>query len=204
MKLPLQTQYLIGQSLELIRNDPEHKLGPLQRIPIYESFYTEENNYGNTAFLRLQLITAYHVLPIWKEAQAENPLTEDLLKMAKQVLLQEVDKEAFKDKFQEIWVDLDWAEAESTYPHAVFAVVAAVFETLRIMLEGFDSWKEWELSENDIEDDLAVWGNDSATWASNACAGWIMDTDAAHSQKRLEFWEWWLAEAIPQAWEFLK
>jgi hypothetical protein len=202
MKLPLQTQYLIEQALELVRHDPQHKLGPLQRIPIYESFNSEENGYGDTAFLRLQLITAYHILPIWKEAQADNPLAEDLLKMAKQILQKEVDKEIFTDRLQEIWVDLEIAEINSTYSEKAFAAVSAAFETLHIILKGFDNWKEWKFCDDDTDDDLGMWGNDSASWASNAWAGWIMDMDAAHSQKRLEFWEWWLTEAIPQAWEF--
>ena len=51
----------------------------------------------------------------------------------------------------------------------------------------------------DTDQDIDPWSHDVAGWAVEAQAGatWEDDCD---SLKRLAFWDWWLTEAINEAW----
>ena len=204
MVLPISIINICAESLEWASQDPQHKLNPIRRLAIYDSFRCEGEDIGSRCFQGLQIITAQHVLPIWKKTEDNNSLAESLIQLAQQVFNHEQRPENLKEELQKIWVEMDWADMSSAYPERAFAALCSAFETLRILINGFERWDDRGLgqeNEEDTDDELYQWGNDSARWASIAEAGWLMDTSPSEDKNRLKFWEWWLTEAVPQAWK---
>ena len=54
------------------------------------------------------------------------------------------------------------------------------------------------IEERTTDADLDPWCSDAAKYAAMAVSGAIWEQGSS-SQLRLEFWKWWLLEAIPQA-----
>ena len=83
-----------------------------------------------------------------------------------------------------------------------FYVYVTAFEALMEVL-GRDPFQDIVIDESSTDFDLDPWSSDTALWAVAAYAGQIGDLDSDTS-KRQEFWEWWLQEAIPTAWNLSK
>jgi hypothetical protein len=63
---------------------------------------------------------------------------------------------------------------------------------------GFDPEKAGEVLS---DEDLSPYYMDASYLSSVAAAGGFPSQKEADPAKRLEFWEWWLSEAVPQAWD---
>ena len=76
-------------------------------------------------------------------------------------------------------------------------VYEAALVTLSTSL-GYPCFGGQLITDKTIDGELDPWSSDAAKWASFAVAErpWV---PAADNQKRLEFWLWWLDEAIPAA-----
>lgn len=204
MELPLTLVNKLNQASQLLHSNTEYQIKPVTRLNIYAVFDLFEGKLARIWFTRLEILTAKRVLPIWQEALPNNQLPEQILDLAEQVLNGSLDFEiarnasALDELYQLLGGDL-----EDEVPATVeFAGEAAYCAFVNIRHQPFQNL----LVDEKLTDDkfYSQLGGDAASSAVKAFAGVLMDgywVKKSDPQKRLEFWEWWLTEAIPQAWD---
>jgi Immunity protein Imm5 len=230
MQLPEQSQKLVTHYLDKVRQDPAHHLKPIERLEIYESFNSDNDEVGRKAFVWLHILSARKVEKIWNTGINDYYLRElgsQLLTLAEDILTGLVSKNSKIVK----------RVADSTYhafgniedfPDNVVCSITAAEDAFNVAI-GFKPFKPVEIDDETLDENLwdeQVW--DAPSNAMRAYANFYgyyeeneneeaeeveisgqmtrILTNAIVSgksdpQKRLEFWEWWLTEAIPQAWE---
>jgi hypothetical protein len=201
MSLPSEINSIIEEYLEILRNDADYLLNPHYRVQIYKKFQNPSTLAGTQFLQWLQILTAEHVLPIarWFLPDYLNPA--ELLRVARGLLLKTISETEARNKLEEIEnylskINLECAPPTITRAYDVFnASLAALSWCIEIpTLPNF--------VENDNEEDWMDPDADAANWACAAYAGPIWATDDFYDPSSgLEFWEWWITEAIPQAWE---
>lgn len=91
--------------------------------------------------------------------------------------------------------------ADDELPTRAFDVLAATYEALSQVL-GFGPFDGVAISPDTRE--AALLGSDAAAAAAVRAASGVFDdffaTESFDPQRQRAFWEWWLTEAIPQAW----
>lgn len=178
----------------------------------------------------LAIITSRKVLPIWLEAYPDenednkkdqydflgNKPTE-MLKAAEGVLRGTVDAdEAFGQVCGKFYDGLGALEYTTT--EKVYCACAASYDTLEVILDGIDGLRlegtRFAITDEEIrygQRDFAAMAvrayisidkNEPGVWSKGKykCTS-SYDPLTLDCEKRLEFWEWWLTDAIPQAWE---
>jgi len=238
MPIPIHAQRLIARQLQAIRNDPEHRLRPIDRLIIYESFgasidlsgdiYTHLLKtgqlvwpYGQRSYAHLAILTAHHVLPIWEQAipvlrdrdeTIPVELSQQMLAIAERVLRGTIDPaEANGLLSTQFHTDVWLLNQETTFE--VWYACSACYHALSMVL----GRKPFQLPNVDpsLTDEML-----NGTTADVAAAavkaytainsdeldvGWSKETVPSairfDVKKRQDFWEWWLTEAIPAAWE---
>lgn len=219
MPLPVTLQELINNLLAKVRKHPEHQLMPVERYKLYRMLESELQAYIPHPILgRLSIITAKFVLPIWQQAMPlhpnENPsedesasydnLPEYLLELAEGLLTGRVDIETAVRAAGDYWYVMGNIGEDELRPRGVASAIKAYYAgeaslmALNETLSGsmFDTIRGWE----SYTDDTLGYAHDSASAAVKAYSGTNPWT-SVDFQKRLEFWEWWLTEALPIAWE---
>jgi len=189
-------QGLLAAYLDDVRAHSQHALLPIHRRAIYDNFGSLDNRASRRRRGWLDILATRRVVPIWRQARPNDDRAECLVTLAGRVLNDETNAIQAQDEAEEIW---EWLmEGESIRGPAFFALgtaVRTVFTTI-----GDDPWNGMAMMVHETDADIDPWSSDAAKWASSAIAGpvWQPDSDSA---KRLEFWTWWLTEAIPAAWE---
>jgi Immunity protein Imm5 len=226
MELPEETQKLIAHYLEKVRQDPEHNLGTKKRLEIYKRFGNsrlhlpdfpkkvivdydpvkegkelEERlqrgldtlTIADYAYGWLAIISAENVLPIWKQSRKTVSNTElysndprEMLKIAKDILNKNITaKEADYQLCNRFYYGLGSDEIRTD--EKVFNVIESAYKALTTVL-----YCPVYLEPED----------DPAFHALTAFAFVVKKrSNETDNIKKLEFWEWWLTEAIPQAWQ---
>ena len=202
MLLPSQVQQAIDRAAEAMMLHPAHALHPLYRRDIYTAFGPTNEMRCRLSRGWLAVITARHVLPLWQQAQPNDDLPEHLLDIAKGVLQGIVAARTAESQAGEAW---EWLEKrgqigealtlDSKAFYAAEAAVEALFE-----VSGREPFDEVIIDQSTTDSDLDPWCSDSALYAAAAYAGPVWDA-TSDSEKRREFWEWWLGEAVPTAWQ---
>jgi len=203
--VPGPLQDLIMALLDAVRAHPQHALLPFQRQMVYDYFGLVTVASSRRRRGWLTVMTVERVLPVWQQARPNDDQAERLLVLARDVLQDKADLqiaiivvENTWDWFMNDYGDRDRLKAIQQ-SEAAFRVLGATLQSLFIVV-GQDG-SEGCLDEQDYTDaDVDAWSMDTAGWAVAAFAGpvWAQDSD---NTKRLEFWTWWLATAVPTAWE---
>lgn len=196
--LPGDLQQLINQTGAIVFDNPEHILKPVYRKEIYRCIANQHQSENFRQ--RLELLTAYYVLPIWQETWPRNLLPELTLNMAHQFLEGRINQATLQqtiNAFGYILEDLGTNLAEQFY-RAASAGEAALEAASRVT--GYERWTDqWPIIDESLTDEwLDAQYSDTAKWASFAYAGRAIDPDSDPA-KRLDFWRWWLFETIPSA-----
>lgn len=248
MELPAEIQRLIEQYLEVVRNDLEHRLSPIDRLNIYKSFgpshhslnqFQTNKSFSNPlglpdelnlsladkAFGWLAILTAQKVLPIWlqtvdleepeSDGNGDNPA--QMLEVAAGVLTKTVEaNEAFKQLCGRFYDGI--GILEQTTAEKVYCACAAAYDALEVTLMGIEGLGFWANKIPIKDEEISYGQRDFAAMAVRAYIStdknkpgvWWNKYSRFRSnyqplrfdpEKRLKFWEWWLTEAIPQAWE---
>lgn len=221
--LPTVLQERVSHALDEVGLHVERKLSLQSRRELYKLLMT------NSAYGWLAFITARRVLPIFSKtfppeffealSDEEIDLIEgspyNLLKVTEELLLRRVDVETVNSVIAAGY-DIQWYYVKDNVPNnAVWAANAAVraltessgVEPLQhvSLYHKRDVNGAWISGENWDDEELANSGGDTVSAAVVAFASDLDYSDPAKAKcnptKTQEFWEWWLTEAIPQAWE---
>jgi hypothetical protein len=205
---------LIQQALAAVRADEQHHLGPSLRRRIYTVLepIAETPSPVTPRRGRLGVLAARRALPVWEFI---TPLDDDLhwehnidrlphkfLTLAENLLVGTGDIQAARTIAGDEWyftgnirgMLLEGRKYQTPHFHnasyALYAALLALNETLGTdALRSLSDEVDWH--ENDVDD----YELDAAGAAMRAVSG----VDMPDPQKRLEYWEWWLTEAVPSA-----
>jgi len=220
MAVPIQLQQLIDAALESARLQPQHALVPFQRRILYE--YLAENS--DTAFwstnsplpretvlatygevrnpitwrqrVYLDLLTAQRMLRLWQELRPHDHLAQRMYTLAEDVALGRVHRDAAAEEIDPVFSRVENADYSFRPPYyAVNAIIKAV-----VTASGINVWDATIIGPDDDDAVLDQWSLDAAGYACDATAGPVWDPKS-DATKRLEFWTWWLTEAIPTVWQ---
>ncbi len=215
--LPSQLQFLVVQELEKLHQRSNHRVDAQTRRSIYQAFGPPTERLSIRARSWLAILTAQKVLPIFQQALPAEDMPQRLIEMAIAVVEKKVDVEEAYQLATEghEMVGRQWGYDEADVPwNAWFAGNAAVRALLETVThEPFQRldkfWKLGQLPTSDrqivradewLDEELAQVGGDVASAAAMAWACGTADPKCDPDKLR-EFWEWWLAQAIPKAWE---
>ena len=228
MPIPTHLEREIAEGLKELQLESARQLKPTRRLAIYQALWPSlnlENDYYDNfvaathptisiehrRYGYLGIVTVRHVLSIWD--QSAKPVAEDpprrMLALAEGVIEGVEDPGEVNGFYlQEFYYSL---EAEShDVKYGAWRALRAAYNALGMALGAPPFYNARDLKTNGF----VLLDNDAAQEAAIACsviddheAGtwwekyfrqeeWSFDLD-----KKLKFWEWWLTEAIPEAWE---
>jgi hypothetical protein len=210
-----------------VSQHPEHQLLPVQRLEIYHLLEPSPSDDTSIRYVggRLAIASARYVLPIWQQARPiwgdeepaidweddppNYPLTDALpewmIQRAEGVLQGEVPIKLAGADMGDLWsvygnlLEEITAQRTDIPEEAWYAFAAAYHGFLETNLAPF----AYDMPNDTMTDrDLArgkgrLDGAAAAMFAYVGVGPDILDV----ATKRLAFWEWWLTEAIPNAWE---
>lgn len=184
-ELPIELRQVLARASAAVAGDPEHHLPPKYRRAIYTML-----GYADPASPRawLALITARRVAGLW-QAAGRRLLQGDLLGLVEDILRGRLSPFNGRRAAQDAWRQL--ATAPPNDPQTQAAVQAALQAMSEVL--GADPFHAVSLRNSASDADLDIAASDTARWAAAAYSG----TDA---RRRGEFWQWWLYEAVPLAW----
>jgi len=218
-----ETKYLYNILLRDIQNSPHH-VKPSQRLAIYKSFgYSGYANghkqkvqqlktdalflsEADRAVAWLSIITASKLDAVWKQASFDIDNTNTHYSYNPYVILKEAKKfltgkQTASKAFSNLTVNFDQAVGGLDVSAKLLCAIYTSYNALEITLLGTDILL-FEAQKNNFDDAADAITSDFAEMAVKAYTTINEDKPLIYdSQKRLEFWEWWLTEAIPQAWE---
>jgi|SRR5690348_13235900 len=215
MALPADLQRQLDLALDAVRRDPAHALTLGHRQAIWSSLGprldpvtpdTAANATGYRRRLKLAILAARHVLPLWQPwppryaiEQYDQTMADprELVQLAENVLADPAEIGGARYRFSRSWsAATDLFDAED--PQTGSAALSAV-KTLKTAIEDeeFDpATPDYALTDFDRD----PWSQDASYFAAVASAnGSLLDTQSDPA-RRLEFWEWWLTQAVPAAW----
>lgn len=186
---------IIEKALTSVRSHPRHDLELGYRQAIWAALESSPGNgdVGRKRRLLLAILSAKHVLPLWEKLRPDDNLPHRCLAKAEQSLFDRI--EALEDDYMAAIQIIDDLEYEP-----VIAAGHCAVETLSTTLwdERFDPTNiDYSLTNEDLDPDY----DDPALIASYAYANGSIWEESSNDHKRLEFWEWWLTEAVLKAWQ---
>jgi len=174
----------------------------------------------------LSTLTARKILPIWVDSEAAQYIIEDedysnspieMIQTAESVIFNRIEhRKAYADLCGKYYNGL--GGLEFTVNEKIYSVAATAYSCLEVTLCGinglrFSSNKKLNYTDEEVtygQRDFAAFAvrayisidnNEPGLWRLKKPDSEIYKPLLVNPQKRLEFWEWWLTEAIPQAWE---
>jgi hypothetical protein len=147
---------------------------------------------------RLTMLCTQHVLSIWDKDWLANKGPQQMLSTAEEYLRKQLDYDSAWERMNRFWGELDNSEIGDNVSISVgFAAANVVAAALND--EQFDPNDEEDAQFLDEDYDPYDW--DASFYASIAYAGGAPGDENSDLQRRKEFWEWYLKEAVPTAWE---
>ena len=192
--LPLELRQAITRAGAAVAATPEHNLSPVYRRVIYAIM-----GHSDPASPRgwLALFTAQRVAGLW-QAAGRRLLLGDPLGAVEAVLRGRLSPFAGRQVAQDAWRQLVVAQPTQTADARALDAAQAVIQALREVL-GADPFHAVSLRNTASDEVLDPAASDTARYAAAAYSGRLGDR-GSDAQRRGEFWQWWLYEAVPLAW----
>lgn len=146
----------------------------------------------------LAILSAKQVLPIWERIWPDDNAPHTTLAKAEGVLNRSINPKRANRDYGLFWTYMDNLMCQTEHKHPVMvgysaakALVAALFD------EKFDpSSIDYGLTDADVD----AYDYDAAFAASVAYANGPIWDPLSDSNKRQDYWEWWLKEAVVSSW----
>lgn len=213
MYVPNEMQALIDRGLFKIKNDSKHDLNLGFREAIYWSFgpyrfgKKDSSIDGHKRRVALASIVTRRVLPIWVREWPTDTKPQTILTEVEQIMKtprNQVDEDVVSESLARYWEYIDNL-IERTRNLAGIVGLAAV-KTLSLAL--WDDFADSEDIDYELLDSDEFTNNDTHFLAAAAYSGGppysIALAQNSDAQKRHEFWEWWLNDAVTAAWNSVK
>lgn len=195
-----------------LQQSPFRSLLPVYRQQIYRLLGSGAGESGRLRLGTLALNAAYRVAALWEHARPMDNRLQDVLVAARSILHEDADPEA---ALSQLGAAVDWLSLlfdeqtawlyesdqrelppASSSEDSILALRAAL-AALQVSV-GQDYWAGREFFESSTDSDLEEEEVDAPLWALRAVLG-TFELLEADNQRRLEFWTWWLSEAVPNA-----
>ncbi len=209
MEIPQETQELINYYLKMVRGDPNHDLLARDRIKIYGSFKEVDAPHYQKFIGRLAILAAQKVLKYWDLVKPgySDQMPYRILEIAEnlwqgKIQINDIDEDIWEDFYQGGGALLSSSEEE--IPSAAKFTLCAAHSAFCLVrgIKPFNNFDRKQIQEGISNEILyGSWG-DGASSASCAYSyqSTVKGKRIYDPVKCLEFWEWWLTQAIPQAW----
>ena len=206
MSIPIILQQKIEKARADLQEDSQFDLNLGYRQAIWAAFDFNGEitsiKLGHKRRTMLAIITATRVLDVWENIWWQDDTPHCLLGAARLTIAQKLEHTQARAYRNEIWTKLENMASEPNHQgfdrQKAIAVGLSAISALSTALddEAFDR----ERIDEDLTDaDIDAYENDSSFWAAIAYAGATWDADGDRN-KRGEFWQWWLTEAVTNAW----
>ncbi len=201
-------QTLVDQALIIVRAHPQHQLDWQLRRAMYTAFGEYTDLSVTRARGRLAILSAQKVYPIFHAAYLDDDLPESLLRAAVGLLdgtvtqdeaaeIQDIGYHIFgNDLYDELNV-----QAAGYSAYKALMEVRGWRDPFEQVVHGGVLNQSGERVPFTDQELASLEAGDTAGTAAIAFAG-NAESDALNVEKLLSFWEWWLIEAIPLAWDF--
>ncbi|RKH88048.1 hypothetical protein D7Y21_16485 [Corallococcus sp. AB045] len=189
---------LLQRAIESVRADPVHDLSLGLRRKIWRSLGRElGHGPGYARRVSLALTTARHVLPLWKLRYSQDRTPHTVLDSAEAMRVGRLDKIEAQALWQRAWdhmVELSSSDEDSQGAAAGFSAVQALLTCI-----DDETFQLTEDDENLRDNQVDAEDMDASMFAAAASAGGPSWDASSDPERRLQFWEWWLSEAVPHA-----
>jgi len=186
------------QALEAIKADPNGHLRLGLREMIWAEFgprATPDTYLSVPHRQRIELAVAgvRHVLPLWEQRYPDSDIPTVALSAIDAITHGEIGDAS--DTFDELWEAVMHLALERPFPEVAvgFAAVQALSTAM------YDQFFDADDLDADREDGDDPESFDSAYYASVAAAHGQLSDPQSSSELRLNFWTWWLTEALEAA-----
>lgn len=202
MTLPAAVEQLCTRYLAQVKQDPQHDLSSLERLDIYKALEPAQIGYQSAnvrdkALNWLAIFTVKYALTRWELVKHLDEWetkyiaeVKDILRDAQALLRGTLD---FNEAQGKLWSDY-WYFTHFFVKHDLACLNDAAVYTLATIING---QHEDDAVENAEKAYTVIDENEPGAVERDE----IIIPLEFDLQKRLEFWEWWLSEAIPQAWK---
>ncbi len=219
MQTPASVKSIVKCFLIHIHEGPTHRLPAQKRQEVYEAFGPRTDRQANCVRGWLAVITARQVLSIFEQAISDEDNPRKLIEMAEATLRGKLSVEDAIHEAAEgheiagrLWghedSEVSWnAYLAGTAAHRALAEAVGIDPFKKVTwISGSDSLAQSEQSvplDQLPDEKLAEQLGDAASAAAVAYA-YDADKLKCDPKKLLEFWRWWLKDAIPAAWNCIE
>ena len=207
-----ELQLAIAKMSLIIHNNSAHDLLPIQRLEFYRLIFNNSAETFAFTFIKwLGFISATKIKSIWSQSLPGNDLVPRILIVAEGLINGYLTLSDTADE-RELFYNAVGGIDDEIEPR-LRAIIEAAYLSLSIISDFKSLYNNTSEVERGLPDEILIslGGFDVENLAVIAYSGFNYDLEYADnenamithfdSQKRLEFWEWWLTETIPQAWK---
>ena len=196
MLLPPPLQTSISDAMEAVRDHPQHQLAGSRRRDIYTAMGPFSQPMSIRARRWLAILSAWRVAPLFRAALPDETIFQRCINLAMQVALG-----TLRVTSPDVYVADDEAYlwwCSWSIPHIPWQAEMAQYAARNALLEveGYRPEQflveEW-LPDRDLEQEDAA----GAAAMTTACISFAEPPKPVCLRM---FWEWWLKDAIPEAW----
>ncbi len=197
--IPVALQLALDEAEESIAASPEGELALPYRRRIWDALGEGTEGHGSRGHRRrtaLDLLTVERVQPIWDQTYPDDPSVAEVIDAARQVLDGRQSVDWADDLRGRAWVSfLNRMNADHQFPAGYVGAAA----TAALSTAARDKrYSTVPIDADDYDLDSEDW--DTSFMAAMASAGGEVGDPVASDERRRDFWEWYLQEAVPEAW----
>jgi hypothetical protein len=149
--------------------------------------------------VKLANLCVQKVLGLWQEVWPEKSGPQQMLLTAEQYIGDLIDYESAWERANSFWGELETIICDGknlTVVNVGFAAANLVTTALRD-----EKFNPDNLEEEIVDDLLDPYEWDASLYASAAYSSGFVWEEQSNALQRREFWEWYLTEAVPSAWD---
>lgn len=214
MSMPPDLTSAIQAAHVALSNDPHQHLELRYRQPILAALGPKmdaSRTDGGPGYQRrtyLDLLTVKRVLPLWQAIWPSNTLPQQATAQAEKLLRgAPAQRDAAYQDIREYWGVFSDFNTEENPQDAkesmvLFAAIKALCRaTYDMSFDPAQPPAEIKPGQFMLDGQVGPFNRDAAFDASVAAANGLPWDSTSSPQRRRAFWEWWLREAVPAAWE---